>query len=75
MYSGLFTRIVLIGHASGFSVCEPAAQQPDVLQGKGKTGRPREAYIFDLKSDRFARELDAAVNVSFPRGTLYKAPT
>lgn len=35
-----------------------------LLQGQSKKGKPREAYIFDLKSDRFAKELEAAVNVS-----------
>ena len=35
-----------------------------LLQGTGKKGKGREAYIFDLKSDRFAKELEAAVNVS-----------
>ncbi|CAL5224360.1 g7034 [Coccomyxa viridis] len=31
-------------------------------KGQSKKGKPHEAYIFDLKSDRFAQELEAAVN-------------
>ena len=42
------------------------------LQGQSKKGKPHEAYIFDLKSDRFAQELEAAVNVSvFPELRSY----
>ncbi len=34
------------------------------LQGRDKNAKKPDAYIFDLKSDRFAKELKAAVNVS-----------
>lgn len=33
------------------------------IQGKGKKGKDN-GYIFDFKSDRFAKELEDAVNVS-----------
>ena len=34
------------------------------LQGRDTKAKKPEAYIFDLKSERFAKELEAAVNVS-----------